>query len=220
MAGLISNEKFSLYFKKVSLLSKRPEIRASLEVILSVFTVAILVFAAIRPTVTNIISLQKKITDQETVIKKADNKISQLFNAQKQLNTFRSSLKLFDEAVPDSYSYVGSAKRLEYLAIKDHLMIDSLSFSGFTLLKGGNAVNQWATKIAQPTANNTLLDQITFSVYGTPQNVIIFLKEIENMDRLVELNNVSLTKQVGLSKSEDTLKATGQMTFYFYTELQ
>lgn len=220
MAGLISNEKYSLYFQKVGLLYKRPEIRASLEVILSVFTVTILVFAAIRPTVTNIISLQKKITDQEIVIKKADNKISQLLNAQKQLNAFRSSLKLFDEAVPDSYSYVGSAKRLEYLAIKNHLMIDSLSFSGFTLLKGGNAVGGWATKIAQPTANNTLLDQITFSVYGKPQNVIIFLREVENMDRLVELNSVSLTKQIGLSKSEDTLKATGQMTFYFYTEIQ
>lgn len=220
MAGLISNEKYALYFKKVGLMYKRPEIRASLEIIMSVFTIAILVFAAIRPTITNIVSLQKKIADLEIVNKKADNKIAQLFNAQNQLNTFRSSLRLFDEAVPDSFSYIDSAKRVEYLAKKNNLIVDTLSFSGFTLLGGGKVGGEWATKIAKPTADNTLLDQISFSVSGKPQDVVAFLKEIESMDRLVALNNVALTKQIGLSQTDNTLKASGQMTFYFYTEKQ
>jgi len=67
MASILNNEKYSLYFQKVSLMYKRPEIRASLEVILSVFTITILIFAAIRPTLTNIVSLQKKIEDQEVI---------------------------------------------------------------------------------------------------------------------------------------------------------
>ena len=220
MAGLLTNENYSLYFQRVGLLYKRPEIRASLEVILSVFTVAILVFAAIRPTLTNIVSLQKKITDQEMTNKKADNKITQLLNAQNQLNIFRSSLGLFDAAVPDIFSYTDSAKRLEYLAKKNNLTIDTLSFPGITLLSGGKVGGEWATKIVKPTANNTLLDQVSFSVNGKPQDVIIFLGEIENMDRLVELSSVDLSKQVGFGKMTDTLKATGQMTFYFYSEKQ
>lgn len=220
MANLLSNEKYSLYFQKVGILYKRPEIRASLEIVLSVFTVTVLIFAAVRPTVTNIVSLQKKITDLEIVNKKADNKITQLFNAQNQLETFKSSLRLFDEAVPDNFSYIDSAKRIEYLARKNNLTIDSLSFLGFNLLGKGSTTTEWSAKIAKPIEDNTLPDQISFSVKGKSQNVIVFLKEIENMDRLIELNNVNLTKQIGLRQIDDTLKADGQMTFYFYTKLQ
>ena len=220
MANLLSNEKYAPYLQKASILYKRPEIRASLEIILSVFTVTILIFAAIRPTVTNIVSLQKKIADLEIVNKKADNKIAQLFNAQNQLNTFRSSLRLFDEAVPDNFSYIDSAKRIEYLARKNNLVVSSLAFSGSTLLEKENISTGWSAKIAKSTGENTLPDQISFSVNGKPQNVIDFLREIESMDRLVELNNVTLTKQIGISQMEDTLKVSGQMTFYFYTELQ
>lgn len=220
MASILSNEKYSLYFQKAGILYKRPEIRASLEIVLSVFTVTILVFAAVRPTVTNIVSLQKKISDMEIVNKKSDNKIAQLFNAQNQLETFRSSLRLFDEAVPDNFSYIDSAKRIEYLARKNNLTINTLSFLGFNLFEKGSAKTEWSAKIAKPTEGNTLQDQISFSVNGKPQNVIVFLKEIENMDRLIELNSVNLTKQIGLRQVDDTLKADGQMTFYFYTKLQ
>jgi hypothetical protein len=219
MASILSNEKYSLYFQKVTLLYKRPEIRASLELILSVFTVAILIFAAIRPTLANVVSLQKKIADQEIVNKKADNKITQLFNAQNQLTTFGSSLGLFDQAIPDEYSYADSAKRLEYVARENNLTIESLAFSGYTLLSGGKVNADWLGKITQP-ANNSLPDQISFSVTGKPQNILTFLREIEGMDRLATLSNVSLTKTIGLSKAEDSLKATGQLIFYFYSENQ
>jgi hypothetical protein len=216
MASLLSNEKYSLYFQKVGLIYKRPEIRASVEVLLSVFTIIILGFAAIRPTLTNITALQKKIADQEIVNKKADNKIAQLFNAQNQLNTLGNGLNLFNAAVPDNYSYSDSTKRMEYLVRKNNLSIESLSLSGYTLLAGGKATNEWIGKIALPSADNILTDQITFAISGKPQNIINFLREIENMDRLAVLFNVSLNKQVGVSKAEDNLKASGVLTFYFY----
>jgi hypothetical protein len=168
----------------------------------------------------NIVSLQKKITDQEVTNKKADNKIAQLFSAQNQINTFGNNLKLFDQAVPDGFSYTDSAKRFEYVAKKNNLKIDSLSFAGFTLQTGGPIAGDWASKITKLSANNTLPNQIYFSVNGKPQNVISFLKEIENIDRLTMLNNVSLTKQIGLIKSDDLLKVSGQITFYFYPKNQ
>ena len=216
--ALISNEKYALYFQKVGLLYKRPEIKASLEVILSVFTITILIFAAIRPTLTNIVSLQKKITDQEAVNKKADNKIAQLLSAEKQLKEFGSSLVLFDNAVPDNFSYSDSAKRLEYIAKINSLNIDSLNFSGSSLLSGKKLTADWSSKIALPGTDNLILDQVAFSVIGKPADVLNYLRQIENMDRLVVLNNVSLAKQIGVSKMEDTLRATGKVSFYFYFE--
>ena len=199
---------------------KRPEIRASLEIILSVFTVTVLIFAAIRPTLTNVTQLQKKITDQEVVSKKADSKISQLLNAEKQLGIFSGSLRLFNEAVPDKYTYTDGAKRLEYVARKNGVTVDTMSFSGFTLFAGSGTKTKesWSAKISKPDANSILTDQVSFSVSGKPQNVITFIQEIENMDRLAAVNKVSLAKQIGLNKAEDTLKATGVLTFYFYSE--
>ena len=108
---LINNEKYSLLYQRINLIYQKPEIKASLEVILSVFTVTVLIFAAIRPTLTNIASLQKKIEDLNTFNIKADNKIAQVFNAQTQLNTYRDKLRLFDEAVPDNFSYYDMAGR-------------------------------------------------------------------------------------------------------------
>lgn len=216
--ALLTTENYAIYFQRVSLLYKRPEVRASLETILSVFTVAVLIFAAIRPTLTNIVSLQKKITDQEMINTKADNKMAQLLKAQDQLKTNSGSLYLFDAAVPDIFSYVDSTKRIEYLARLNNVTVDSLSMTGITLLDGGKLTAAWATKIAKPTGTNSILDPINFSIEGSPQNVVAFLRQIENIDRLVKLSNVALSKQVGTNKTEDTLKATGQLTFYFYSQ--
>lgn len=220
MAGLISSEKYSLYFQKVGLLYRRPEIKASLEIILSIFTVTILVLVAIRPTLTNIVQLQKKITDQELVNKKADNKIVQLFNAQKQINNFSSRLSLFDAAVPDAFSYTDSAKRIEYLARANNLVVDSMSFPGYALARGAAVTEAWALSIIKPSGANTLLDKVSFAVNGKPQEVVTFLREIEKMDRLATVESVTLTKQVGLNQAASTLKASGFVTFYFYSDQQ
>ena len=62
---------------------QRPEIKASVEIILSVFTVAGLLLLAIRPTLATVATLQKKIEDQQVVNRRLEAKISQLVNAQK-----------------------------------------------------------------------------------------------------------------------------------------
>lgn len=217
MASLISNEKYALYYQKISLLYKRPEIRASLEVILSIFTVMILIFAAIRPTLVNIASLQKKITDQEAVNKKADTKMSQLLSAETQLTTYASSLNLYDAAVPDNYSYFDSAERLEYLARTHNLSFDSESFMGSTLLGKLDSKLDWAAKVAVPDANNIITDKVSFTVSGKPQDVINFLDDIENMERLAEIDTISLSKITGQTSTQSELRASGEVTFYFYS---
>jgi hypothetical protein len=217
MANILSNEKYALYYQKIGLLYKRPEIQASLEIILSVFTVLILISAAIRPTLVNITSLQKKIDDQTVVDKKADNKIIQLLNAQKELTTYSDSLYLFDAAVPDNFTYSENAERLQFLAKKNSLTMESLSFPGYALLGNSNSGMDWGKKILKTVNDGVFPEQIDFAIKGKPQNVINFLAEVENMDRLAILNSVTMTKQVGQTQAEDTLKASGRMSFYFYS---
>ncbi|HOX96318.1 MAG TPA: hypothetical protein PLI45_02965 [Candidatus Woesebacteria bacterium] len=217
MASLINNEKYALYYQKIGLLYKRPEVKASIEIILSIFSVIILITAAIRPTLVNVATLQKKIEDQEAVSRKADTKITQLLNAQKQLQTHASNLGLFDEAVPDNFSYTGMSERWEYLARKNNVNIESISLPGYTLYGKGIVKGDWSSRIVKPSANNIIVSTATFSVTGKPLNVVAFLNDVENMDRLAVIDSVSLSKQLGLTKADDLLKASGQITFYFYS---
>ena len=116
--ALINNEKYSLFYQRISLIYQRPEVKASLEVILSVFTVTLLIFAAIRPTLANVASLQKKVEDLDSVNKKADNKIAQVFAAQADINKFQDKLHLFDEAIPNEFSYYDMAGRIEEFSLE------------------------------------------------------------------------------------------------------
>jgi hypothetical protein len=216
MAGLTNNEKYSLYYQRVSLIYQRPEVKASLEVIMSVFTVLILIFAAIRPTLTNIASLQKKIEDQDSLNKKADNKIAQLFNAQNQLTTYQNQINLYNEAVPDLFSYYGTTARIEFLARKYNLEVETVTMPGTLIFGGGNPTGEWTTKLVAKDANNIVLTGVNFSLIGQPQNVIQMVADLENMDRLTVIRNLVFTKETTAPNQPDKLKASGQVDFYFY----
>lgn len=214
--AIINNEKYSLFYQRLSLIYQKPEVKASLEVILSVFTVMLLIFAAIRPTLTNIASLQKKIEDLESANKKADVKLAQVFSAQTQLNSFQNKLVLYDEAVPDGYSHKDIAGRVEVIARKHGLEVKTISIPGTQLFGSGKAVGDWAAKLVKKDADNIIQTRVDFVVTGNPQGVEQFLREIENLDRLTLLNTVVMSTENNRSKTAKSFQASGQIYFYFY----
>lgn len=216
MAGIISNEKYSLYYQRIGLIYQRPEVKASLEVILSVFTVTLLIFAAIRPTLTNIATLQKKIDDQEVLNKKADNKITQLFNAQTQLSNYQNQLPLFDSAVPDNYSYYDVVARLEYVAKTNGVKVESVNIPGVKLYGMGKPGGDWGTKLLAKDSASLLTAPVQFTISGNPQNVVKTVADLENLDRVTQLKSISFSKEPGATSGTEVLKAQGQIVFYFY----
>lgn len=219
MAGLVNNERYSLYYQRLNLIYQRPEIKASLEVILSVFTVLLLIFAAIRPTLINVTSLQKKIVDQESLNKKADNKIAQLFNLQTQMETYKDQLVLYDNAVPDLFSYHDMTARIEFLAKKNSVTVSALSMPGVLTFGKGSSKGSWIGKLAIQNGNNITLTDVQFTLIGQPKNIIQMLGEIENLDNLVLIKNLLLTTELN-GNNANTLKASGMMEFYFYKAKQ
>ncbi len=216
--ALINNEKYSLYYQRIGLIYQRPEVKASLEVILSVFMVMILILAAIRPTLTNIAVLQKKIEDLESVNKKADNKIAQIYNAQKQLDIFQNQLRLFDGAVPDKFSYQSMAGRIELLARRNNLSVQSIALPGIRLFGTGKGMGEWSAKLLTKDATNIVKSSVSFVVSGSPTNIRSFLTEIENLDRVAFLERVAISSEVGRAEKASSLRVTGQISFYFYLE--
>ena len=216
--ALINNEKYSLYYQQISLIYQRPEVKASLEIVLSVFMVTGLIFFAVRPTVTNIAALQKRIEDLSSFNKKADLKIAQVFDSQNQLSVFRDKLRLFDEAVPDKFSYQGMAGRIEVLARKSGLTVQTISMPGIRLFGTGKGSGAWSSKLLTKNASNIVKSSVSFAVSGDPKKVREFLGNLENLDRATLLENIVMTTETGQAGKASSIKATGQVSFYFYLE--
>lgn len=216
MAGLVNNESYSQYYRKLGVIYQRPEIKASMEVIFSVFMVGVLIFIAIRPTLTNIASLQKKITDKESVSTKADKKIGQLFNAQEQLNLNVDSLSLYDTAVSENFSYLDMVARIELVAKSTGSEIEQLSAPGISLNGEGKPAGDWQSRIIKKDEKNLLTIPLDFQITGKPTQIKEFLIQIEKMDKLAMIKNVNLSKESGTTKGSEKIKANGQLLFYAY----
>lgn len=218
MAQNILLSRYSVYYQRATVLYQKPEIRASVEIILSVFAVAMLIFFAIRPTIINIFALQKNITDQEAVLKKAENKIGQLLKAEKQLSDFSDRLNLIDSAVPTGKSFFAFAKRVEIIALDSGIKIESYSFpsdhmSGITNLKQIDA-----TKIKNLTKvgpNGLVEYKVNIKISGNQKTITSFLNRLENMDLLAFVKEFTISKdQKGTNQVAKELKADVTVLFY------
>ena len=215
-----SDQGLNLYYQRVALLYQRPEIKASIEVILSVFTIALLIIFAIAPTITNIAKLQKKIEDQQKVLTQADNKMAKLISAQSQMTTYQDKLDLFDMAVPDSFGYFGMIKRIEILTAKNNVTLTKLSLPASIAYGNSDPTKIKAvqmSKLLKADTNNLIQAEVLFGVDGSPSNVISFLSDMENMDRSVLINSIKLSKpQSTVIDKSKNLTADGSAIFYFY----
>ena len=183
--------------EKVRLMYQRPEIKASVEIILSVFTVAGLLLLAIRPTLATVTQLQKRIEDQQVVSRKLDSKITQLITAQRNLTTYANRLADYQAAVPDGHDLGSLAKRVEVLARDQGLALNSLSFSAVPLLGtdinladkkgGGKPATEFGGKIAT--------FEISFDLSGDPNRIFDFLATLEKMDRVAIIDGIDLKKE-------------------------
>ena len=192
--------------EKVRLMYQRPEIKASVEIILSVFTVTGLLLLAIRPTLATVASLQKKIEDQQVVSRRLEAKIAQLVTAQKNLATYAKRLADYEAAVPDAHDLGSLAKRVEVLARDQGLAVNGLSFSAVPLL--GTDINLADKKgSGKPTTEfdgKIATFEISFDLSGDPNRIFDFLATLEKMDRVAVIGEIDLKRE---TLSGDTKEA-------------
>ena len=209
--------------EKIRIVYERPEIRASVEIILSVFTVTFLLTLAIRPTLATVATLQKKIADQVVVDTKLSTKIGQLAKASADLGTYADRISDFSAAVADVPDESGVAKRFSLVANENNVAIQSLALDAIPLIgqkikltdkeKGG---------VMPPLEKDGKVASfsINFDVSGEPTKVIDFLSKIENMDRVVLITAIDLKKEEvkasgTLIDPVNSLRAIGRATAYY-----
>lgn len=218
MAQSALYHQYAAYYQKASVLYQRPQVKASLEIILSIFTVALLIFFAIRPTLTNVASLQKKIEDQDVVLKKADTKLGQLIKAEAAMSENQVNLQLYTNAVPNTLDYFNISKRIEIIARENQVNLKSMKLPG-SILTGGRTVpgltGDITKSIAVPSDTGLTTIPVTFSVEGSQTQVLGFLRDLENMDLLAVIESIRIAKVQRLSTTQQPgLGLDGSANFY------
>ena len=211
-------KQYSVFAQRAGALYAKPEIRASLEIILSVFTVTLLIFFAIRPTLTNVASLQKKIEDQEVVLKKADTKVSQLLSAETQLSENQGRLALLVDAVPDNFNYFNISKRVEIVAREASVTLSLMRLPGSIVLGGPDVpglVGDRAKEVVMPDENGVMMIGVQFNVGGGQEQVLNFMRSLENMDLLAVIQNIKISKTT-TSGTGAGLDLEGRAWFYSF----
>ena len=206
--------------EKGRLMYQRPEIKASVEIILSVFTVTGLLLLAIRPTLATVAALQKKIEDQQVVSRRLEAKISQLVTAQKNLVAYADRLADYAAAVPDEHDQGSLAKRVEVLARDQGLTVNGLSLSAVPLL--GTDINLTDKKgSGQPTTEfggKIATFEVSFDLSGDPERIFDFLATLEKMDRVAVIGEIDLKKETLSGDTKEAIagvKVVGKARGYY-----
>lgn len=201
---------YKRYVKNITLIyQKRKDIRSYIELMLSLVVIVIFSLFAIRPTLVTIAELNKEIADKQATVKKLDEKINNLQQAQKSANQNARSITFVDTAVPNSPLPVLYSRQIEGLAKQYSVELFNLSVSGVDLLKG---VSQQKTTTPPATATDWTADSVSymeysFDVRGDYDNLKQFISEIERLRR------PTLVESMTLRQNTDKDTNTNGITF-------
>lgn len=173
MAQLDYKSSLAQYRRYLAVVREQPILQQSLWLVLSLGLTAILLVAALKPTLVTIASLVGDIKQQEGIEEKLDKKISVVTAAQNEYTQNQSRLQVLDEAIPVGKKYAVWAERMESLAMATGTQVASL-----TLIGGKD---------------------FSISVTGEFANLRKFLSTLENLRRLADIENVQLNKESGLT---------------------
>ncbi|KKR69677.1 MAG: hypothetical protein UU12_C0039G0004 [Candidatus Woesebacteria bacterium GW2011_GWA2_40_7b] len=183
------------YFLDIlNLYKKRSDLRAFVEVILSISTVTIFLVFALKPTALTIISLVKEIKGKQTAISGLNQKISDLSKAQAlfiQNQDFISNIDIAVETKPEPDTIT---KQIIGLSVKNSVNILGLSIGQVSLIGKPVLVN--VVSGSKPLPGNAQEMSVSINIQGDYLNMLSFISDFES------LRIASKIDLVGINSSE------------------
>lgn len=182
----------------------QPIAKASVTLLASLLTVALLGIFAIKPTLTTIARLTREIEDKGQVNKQLEVKTRALQQAQANWAQVSSQIPLVETALPRKPEFVRLEREIEFLALRHQVLLASGGFSEFLVAGESPAEKTVAKKDKTPAPAETI--RFTLTVAGTYESIKNFLNELEILDRVITLGSVHFSKETEIEGAE--LQAT------------
>ena len=168
------------YFLDIlNLYKKRSDLRAFVEVILSLSTITIFLVFALKPTALTIISLVKEIKGKQIMISGLNQKISDLSKAQTLFAQNQDSIPNIDIAVETKPEPDTVSKQIIGLSAKNSVNILGLSVDRVTLIGKPVLVN--VVSGSKPLPGNAQEMSVSINIQGDYLNMLSFISDFENL---------------------------------------
>jgi hypothetical protein len=187
--------RYKEFFLNISALyKKRADIRAFLEIILSLSTITIFISFALKPTALTIISLLREIQEKKTTVSALTQKVNNLQTAGRILGDSRGLVPSIDQAVSTNPNPDVFSKQISGLASKNATTVLGISF-GETVLVGTLPTKKTSSEIKSlPSGSKEM--PFSISLKGDYLGIISFINDFNN-SRIA-----SRVDSLGISSSE------------------
>jgi Tfp pilus assembly protein PilO len=179
------------FLNVVSLYKRRKDLRAFLELALSLSTVIIFTIFALKPTILTIISLYNQINGKRETLNLLNQKISALQKADNIFSQNQNFIPNVDAAVfsnpePDTVS-----RQILGLAAKDEVSLLGISI-GQVMIIGKNSTAKNSSDI-KPLPENAQAMPVSISLKGNYSNLLTFIKDLENLRIPIKVDSLTIS---------------------------
>ncbi len=183
--------RYREFFLNISSFYKqRADLRAFLEIILSLTTIIVFLLFALKPTALTIISLLQDIKNKQTTLADLNKKVADLNTAQNVFTQNQDAIGDVDTAIGTSPQPDLVMQQIEGLAVKNSVTVLGASV-GQIILVGAIPVKKVSTDF-KPLPNGANEMPISLSLRGDYPNLMAFLTDFENLRIVTKIDSLTI----------------------------
>lgn len=185
--------RYREYFLNIlDLYRRRADLRAFVEVVLSLTTIILFLVFALKPTALTIISLVREINEKKATLDTLNQKINNLVAAQAAYTQNKDLLSGVDIVIPTRPEPDVVSKQVAGLAAKDSVSVLGLSIGQVTLI--GKDASTKKTSDFKPLPGNAHEMSISINVQGDYPALLLFITDFENLKIASKIDVASINK--------------------------
>lgn len=188
--------RYKSFFQNImSKYREKADIRAYIEILLSLATISVFAIFALRPTLLTIASLIKEIESKEQTLEKMQSKIENLTNAQNLYDRERSKINILLNSIPDKPQPEVYARQIEGFSGKHDLSILEITTDEAVILGKNVGLSKKNEKGLQPLPEGSSSLSVS-ATYTTSLDRYISLSnlisDLEKLRRPAKFDNIRI----------------------------
>lgn len=168
---------------------------------ISLFSVAIFGWFAIRPAILTTVDIINQINQYERILNQLNKKIVDISLAREDYLNKKQFLKAIEEAIPTSRATSRLLLTLEELVAESGCQISSLSFESEKIYKEYKGVYEIG---------------VVVTAKGDKESLLNLVKNIEKNSRSIKIEDFSITLEKEASRSKEGAVAKSHIKIYYY----
>lgn len=199
------------FLNVLNLYKRRSDLRAFLEIILSLATVIIFFVFALKPTALTIISLYNEIKEKEETVTILDEKISNLQTANGIFSQNQSVIPNIETSVPDRANPGTVTKQIYGLAAKNGVNLMGVSIGEVVLT--GSVPSRRSSQNLKELPEGSRGMPISISIRGSYVSLIAFIKDLENLRITIVTDILGINTSATEEGSDIVAVVSGRVPF-------